>query len=85
LEFLSQSKEVRALALAREKAELDQKSALRWARTEGEEKGKAEGRAEGEYEKAIQIAKSLLSKGMSVLDIFEVTGLPEAEIAKLKE
>jgi predicted transposase/invertase (TIGR01784 family) len=82
LEFLSQSKEVRALALAREKAELDQKSALRWARTEGEEKG----RVKGEYEKAIQVAKNLLIEGdTDVSKIARITGLSKSGIEKLKE
>jgi predicted transposase/invertase (TIGR01784 family) len=82
LEFLSQSKEVRALALAREKAELDQKSALRWARTEGEEKG----RVKGEYEKAIQVAKNLLIEGdTDISKIARITGLSKSGIEKLKE
>jgi predicted transposase/invertase (TIGR01784 family) len=73
LEFLSQNEEVRALALAREKALRDEISRLSWAEKKGQQ------------DKAIQIAKNLLDKGISDLDIFEVTGLPESEILKLKE
>jgi predicted transposase/invertase (TIGR01784 family) len=74
LEFLSQDKKMRALALAREKALRDEISKLDWARTEGEQ------------EKAIQVAKKLLHKGnMSIAEISEITGLPESEIEKLKE
>jgi predicted transposase/invertase (TIGR01784 family) len=89
LEFLSQDKEMRALALAREKALRDEISKLSWARkegrTEGEKKGRAEGERRGRAEEKIQIAKSLLSKGMSVSEVSEITGLPESEIAKLNE
>jgi predicted transposase/invertase (TIGR01784 family) len=85
LEFLSQDKKMRALALAREKALRDEISKLDWARTEGEEKGRAEGEEKGKAVGKLEVAKNLLNKGMSVLEIFEVTGLPESEIAKLKE
>jgi predicted transposase/invertase (TIGR01784 family) len=80
---------MRALALAREKALRDEISKLSWARkegrTEGEKKGRAEGERRGRAEEKIQIAKSLLSKGMGFLEISEITGLPELEIAKLNE
>ena len=48
-----------------------------------EEKGRAEGRAEGEQLKAINIARKMKSKGFSVADISEMTGLPEKEIDSL--
>jgi predicted transposase/invertase (TIGR01784 family) len=97
LEFLSQDKEMRALALAREKALRDEISKLSWARkegrtegekkgrAEGEKKGRAEGRAEGKEIGKLEVAKNLLSKGMSVSEVSEITGLPESEIAKLNE
>jgi predicted transposase/invertase (TIGR01784 family) len=77
LEFLSQDKKMRALARAREKALRDEISELDSARKEGI--------VEGEEIGKLEVAKNLLNKGMSVLEIFEVTGLPESEIAKLKE
>jgi predicted transposase/invertase (TIGR01784 family) len=82
LEFLSQDKKMRALALAREKALRDEISKLDSARTEGEKKGRAEGKEIGKLE----VAKNLLmDDGMSVSKIAKVTGLPESEIIKLKE
>ncbi|MGM9687953.1 MAG: hypothetical protein ACI3YD_02770 [Alloprevotella sp.] len=41
------------------------------------------GRAEGEQLKAINIARKMKSKGFSVADISEMTGLPEKEIDSL--
>ena len=51
--------------------------------TEGHSQGLAEGLAEGEKSKAIAIAKKMKSKGMSVEDICELTGLNADEILKL--
>jgi hypothetical protein len=85
LEFLSQDKEMRALALAREKALRDEISKLSWARKEGRAEGEQKGRVEGKEIGKLEVAKNLLSKDMSVSEISEVTGLPESEIAKLKE
>jgi predicted transposase/invertase (TIGR01784 family) len=81
LEFLSQDKKMRALARAREKALRDEISELDSVRKEG----RAEGEKKGRVEEKIQIAKNLLSKHMGVLEISEITGLPESEIAKLNE
>jgi predicted transposase/invertase (TIGR01784 family) len=74
LEFLSQDKEMRALALAREKALRDETSKLSWARKEGR------------AEEKIQIVKNLLNEGdTDVSKIARITGLSESEIEKLKE
>lgn len=64
---------------------------LKWLRMEsntlkksfedGEKKGKAEGKAE--IAKTLEIAKSLIAKGMDTKLIAEVTGLSEEEIQKL--
>ncbi|GFR13596.1 transposase [Trichonephila clavata] len=59
----------------------------------GHEKGRAEGikigaekgREEGEKQAKIAVAKNLLKAGVSVDLIAESTGLPQAEIAQLKE
>lgn len=51
----------------------------------GHEKGKKEGREEGEKQAKIAVAKNLLKAGISIDLIAESTGLPQAEIAQLKE
>ena len=38
----------------------------------------------GEEKKAVEVAKTMLSKGFSLSDITEVAGLSEAQIRKLK-
>ncbi len=56
-------------------------------RKEGREVGRKEGievgRAEGESEKAIQIAKNMLAKGMAITDIADLTGLSVEDIELL--
>lgn len=49
------------------------------------EKGRAEGRAEGELDKAMAIATKLLSNGMNVNEISEITGLSIFEIEQIKK
>lgn len=53
----------------------------------GIEKGKAEGIREGvkkdKQEKAVEVAKKLLAKGISVEEVAEITDLPVSEIQKL--
>lgn len=41
------------------------------------------GRAEGERRKQLEISRTLKERGMSVNDIFNITGLPIEEINKL--
>jgi predicted transposase/invertase (TIGR01784 family) len=77
LEFLSQNKEARMLYEMRKKALLDERSALDYAETRGREEGKLEGK--------LEIAASMLKKGLSVTLIAEVTGLSAAEIETLNE
>ncbi|MEG1133532.1 MAG: hypothetical protein RSD87_04120, partial [Cellulosilyticaceae bacterium] len=50
-----------------------------------EEKEQAEkkGKLEGEREKSLEVAKKMLSKGMSIADIIEITGLIEKDIEEL--
>ena len=48
-----------------------------------EKKKFAEGRAEGRAEGIIEVAKSMIKKGMSVELIFEVTGLSHDEIQRI--
>jgi predicted transposase/invertase (TIGR01784 family) len=53
-------------------------------KAEGIAEGKVKGKVEGEYNKAIEIAKKLLSKDNSVTDVADLTGLSIAEVQKLK-
>jgi predicted transposase/invertase (TIGR01784 family) len=50
----------------------------------GEIQGKIEGKAEGKIEQQFEIAKKCLQKGMNVLEIADLTGLPKEEIEKIK-
>ena len=47
--------------------------------------GKRQGRVEGEKNKAIEIARNGLRKGLSVDDVAEITGLSIEEVVSLKE
>ena len=51
----------------------------------GKEEGRAEGRAEGMSQRSLEIARNLLSLGLSVDQITQATGLTEEEIELLKE
>jgi len=51
---------------------------------EANAKGEAEGRAEGRAEGIIDVAKSMLSDGMSIEIVSKYTGLTEEEIGDLK-
>jgi predicted transposase/invertase (TIGR01784 family) len=51
---------------------------------EGEAKGRAEGLAEGKAKEKLDIARSLLKKGMSKSDISSVTGLSISEVEDLE-
>jgi predicted transposase/invertase (TIGR01784 family) len=82
LEFLSQSKETRELALAREKELRDKISAVESAR----ELGREEGREWGEEKGKRKTAQNLLEKtSMSVSEIASITELSESEIQELKK
>ena len=48
-----------------------------------EDKGVAKGMAEGKAEQARKIAQILLSRGMSVPDVSEITGLASCEVERL--
>ena len=52
--------------------------------TEGIAKGKAEGRAEGKAEEKLKIAKKLLTKGASIEEVSDLTGLSKQQIEELK-
>ncbi len=48
------------------------------------EKGKKEGKKEGKLEGKLEVTKNLLTKGFSVEDIVEVTGLERDKIEEIK-
>nr|VFJ70537.1 MAG: conserved hypothetical protein (putative transposase or invertase) [Candidatus Kentron sp. DK] len=49
----------------------------------GREEGLMEGLQEGERKKAIEMAMTLLDRGMDVSEVSEISGLPEEEIRAL--
>ena len=71
---------VLSLEEAKRKAEMDHYSRLGDSFRAGEREGMEEGKKEGKAD----VAKTMLSKGFSLSDITEATGLPEAELSKLK-
>lgn len=80
LEFLSQDREARRRYEERQKFLHDEASALEWAA----EKGMAQGIAQGERNKALQIARNLLSMEMEIKAIAQASGLTEKEVLELK-
>ena len=60
-----------------------QNDVLRNARLEGMEEGRAEGRTEGRTEEKNNIARKMLSNGLSIEQIALITGLTELEIKRL--
>ena len=77
LEYLTGDDAVRRIAFLREKAERDYISNMSGAREEGIE--------EGEKKKTIEIAKEMLSKGMDIELIKEITKLTEEELENIKK
>ncbi len=80
LEYLSQNPEVRQLYEDRQKALRDERERLETAHEDGLEAGIAQGMRN----QALQTAKALLAKGMSVAEIAEITGLSVSEVRKLR-
>jgi predicted transposase/invertase (TIGR01784 family) len=58
--------------------------AVKEALAKGEAKGKAEGLAEGEAQKSLEIAKNMLTEGLSVDCICRVTGLTKEAVSALR-
>lgn len=69
---------------SRRKAILDEMAAVREAEIR-QQKAREEGLAEGERQKALEVAKGMLSDGMSVEIIAKYTKLSIAEIEQLKQ
>ncbi len=49
----------------------------------GKAEGRAEGRDEGRKEGLLEVAKKMLSKGVSISDVVDFTGLTESEVVAL--
>lgn len=83
-EVLTGDEEVKRLSEIRLMSNLEEKSALHWAREEGEKIGLEKGKKETE-QKLKEIAKKLKEQKMSIKQIVEITGLSEEEIETLEK
>ena len=83
LEFIYRNEEeVKTMlitALEREKRQIFQNGLL-----EGKQEGRIEGKQEGRIEGKIEAAKAMLTKGMEITFISEITNLPEEQLLQLK-
>ena len=52
---------------------------------EGMEKGLAEGMEKGMSQRSLEIARTMLAKGMDAAMVMEITGLSERQLKQLKE
>jgi len=84
-EKYTMSAEIRKIWEAEIKKQRDEEAKLDFARKEGElrgelrgeQRGKLEGKLEGKIEGKLEIAKALLLKGLNLMDISQITGLPQ--------
>ena len=81
---MSEDEKMERLAELREKAIRDEKALYNTGIREGKELGEKIGREKGIKENKRAIAKKMLSKGIRVKEIIELTGLTEEEIEELK-
>ncbi|WP_425449789.1 hypothetical protein [Dethiothermospora halolimnae] len=92
LEELSADEKARQLYQAREKALLDQKSAmvyqkikLKEAEEKGMQRGLEKGIEKGKKEEKILVARQALQKGIDIDTVVDITELDREEVEKLKE
>uniref|UniRef100_UPI004056F018 Rpn family recombination-promoting nuclease/putative transposase n=1 Tax=Agathobacter sp. TaxID=2021311 RepID=UPI004056F018 len=85
LQVISQDKKKRMEYEAREKAIRDYNQMMYEAEQRGEERGMQRGMELGEYEKAISIAKELLTFGIDIDIIVKTTKLSFEQIKKLQQ
>ena len=85
IEELNADEHIRQLAEAEEKLRRDNAALLSGARRDGIEEGRLEGIKEGIEEGKLAVAKRLLSSGMDIQQIADVTELSFDEIAKLQK
>ena len=62
----------------------DEKRGMAKGRAKGRAEGLAEGLAKGELSKGLEVARNLLSMGMSWSQIVQVTGLTEEQLKQLQ-
>ncbi|MBR1734224.1 MAG: hypothetical protein IJ730_02065, partial [Alphaproteobacteria bacterium] len=60
-----------------------ERAGFKKGKAEGEKIGIEKGKAEGANEKAVEVAKKMLRKGIDVDDIADISGLSVEEIKKL--
>lgn len=77
----SEDPRIREVYLARQKAILDEKAAIREAELRLREANK-QGKEKGKRENKLEVAKNLLNRGMDVRVISEIVGISEEEIPK---
>ena len=75
----SEDPKIREVYLARQKAILDEKAAIREAELRLRAALK-QGKEEGRRENKLEVAKNLLNRGMDILVISEIVGISEEEI-----
>ena len=67
----------------------DIKNSIDTAKREGKEEGLAEGMEKGiekgMNQRSLEIARTMLAKGMDVATVMEITGLAESQLLQLKE
>ena len=69
---------------ARERYEMDLATRTGLAEARGREEGEAKGRAEGKFEALLATAKKLLTLGMPLSQIKQVTNLSDEELTRLQ-
>ena len=89
LDRLSEDERMQKIADLREKAILDEKAIYARGLEIGEEKGRTEGieegKTQGKLKEKQEIAKKMLTKGLLIGEIADITGLSQEEIKKLKK
>lgn len=63
----------------------DIKNSIDTAKREGKEEGLAEGMEKGMSQRSLEIARTMLAKGMDAATVMEITGLSERQLKQLKE
>ena len=63
----------------------DIKNSIDTAKREGKEEGLAEGMEKGMNQRSLEIARTMLAKGMDAATVMEITGLSKSQLLQLKE
>ena len=63
----------------------DIKNSIDTAKREGKEEGLAEGMEKGMNQRSLEIARTMLAKGIDAATVMEITGLSECQLLQLKE